>query len=280
MPKKIIIQKTTGDSAVFSQKKVAQSLRRAGAAKGLANEIAQQVARQIKPHMRTSDVYRIAFSLLKKYDERPTAARYSIKHALLALGPTGYPFEQFIGKLLQHHGYQTKVGVVMRGTCVNHEVDVDATKGTEHAIIECKFHNQLGYQTNVKVPLYVRSRFLDIERELKRTGHPDITYEPWIVTNTEFTKDAIAYGECMKMKLIGWRYPKTGGLEQLIEGTGLHPLTTLTTLNNSQKAQLLKKNIVLCKDAVEQPDLLKKIGLSHTKIDKVIQEARGVCRIT
>lgn len=278
--KPIIITKSTGDTAVFSIQKVAKSLRRAGASAGLANEIAAQVGKQIKPHMRTSDVHRIAFSLLKKNNERPLAARYSLKQAILALGPTGYPFERFVAELLKHHGYQTKVGVIMKGSCVNHEVDVVATKGSEQNIIECKFHNQIGYQTNVKVPLYVRSRFLDIERELKRTGHPGMQYVPWIVTNTQFSKDAQRYGECMKMKLIGWRYPKAGGLEKLIEDTGLHPLTCLTTLTRAEKEGLLKKQIVLCNDAIASADTMKQLGMSNAKIDRVVEEARGVCQIS
>ncbi|MGS0527278.1 hypothetical protein ACU8V7_21050 [Zobellia nedashkovskayae] len=44
------------------------------------------------------------------------------------MGPTGFPFERFIGALLTYSGYETKVGIVMDGICVTHEIDVVAEK--------------------------------------------------------------------------------------------------------------------------------------------------------
>ena len=47
-----------------------------------------------------------------------------LKQAIMELGPSGFPFEQFVAELLKCRGYQIKVGVIVEGHCVNHEIDV------------------------------------------------------------------------------------------------------------------------------------------------------------
>ena len=279
MSKKKFILKASGDEAIFSEGKVIKSLRRSGASSDLAKEVASKVGRMVHSGMSTRDVYRIAFGLLKKQQDRSVAARYSLKDAIMQLGPTGFPFERFVGEVLTARGFQTKVGITMQGACVTHEVDVLARKGEEtQYIVECKFHNSSGYQNNVKIPLYVHSRFQDLEEECKRKGDK-AKYEAWIVTNTKFSKDAILYGECKGMTLLGWRYPATGGLEKLIEETGLHPVTCLTTLPRQAKENLLKKDIVLCKDVLKNIEMLRSFGMKAGKIDQLTDEIRGVCMI-
>ena len=62
----------------------------------------------------------------------------------MELGPSGFPFENFIGHIFRHDGYSTDVGVIMQGNCVTHEVDVLACKDDRCYIVECKYHNQAG----------------------------------------------------------------------------------------------------------------------------------------
>jgi len=40
------------------------------------------------------------------------------------LGPTGYPFEKYIAKVLNTYNFTTKTNQVLNGKCVFHEVDV------------------------------------------------------------------------------------------------------------------------------------------------------------
>lgn len=267
-----------GDEVAFKKHKIVESLMRSGASKGLAKQIAHNVAKKLHTGITTTDVYRDAFAMLKKEGERHVAARYSLKEAIRDFGPTGYPFEQFVGEILREHGYKVKVGVTVKGFCVNHEIDVLAEKGEEHCFVECKFHNKKSYMTDVKVPLYIHSRFQDVTRHLERTGDTRERHQ-WIVTNTGFSQDAMRYGECMGIKLIGWRYPAEGGLEKLIEDIGLHPVTCLTTLTKGQKEALLKREVVLCRDVHKQEGVLDAIGVSGKKKEHIISEAMSVCRI-
>jgi len=158
-----IIIKANGDTVRYDRKRVMTSLLRSGASQEVANSVTDKVSAQIKSgETTTHDIYSAAYGFLKTMKQKPVAARYSLKKAIMALGPTGYPFEQLIGEVLKRKGYKTQVGVVVEGHCVPHEVDVVAIKENCHAFIEAKFHNQPGIHTDVKVPLYIHSRFLDI----------------------------------------------------------------------------------------------------------------------
>lgn len=268
------IIKADGQRVRFSVNKLIRSLRRSGAPRGLAKEIAHNVARTVTDGMSTKHIYREAKKQLKQHREINTLNRYSLKEAIHALGPTGFPFEQFLGALLKEHGYTTKTGVVMKGKCVSHEIDVVAKKVDEVALIEAKFHNQPGAVTDVKVPLYIHSRFRDVTANvLGDTTH----YRPWIVTNTKFSKDAITYGSCNGMHLVGWRYPETGGLEYLVESTGLQPVTCLSSLSQADKQFLLKKGVVLCKTLLEQDHILASMQIPKAKQRRILNEVRGLC---
>lgn len=271
--RKIRIIKGSGEEAIFSKKRIFVSLRRAGANRDVAARISDAVAKQVKAGMTTKQIYRKAFSMLKRSEQPVIAARYSLKQAIMELGPTGYPFELFLGALLSYDGFNVQTGQVLKGKCVTHEVDVVAKKGNKKILIEAKFHNTRGYTTDVKVPLYIHSRYQDIKAAHKGKA----SLEQWIVTNTRFSQDATIYGECVGLTMIGWRYPETGGLETLVEKAGLHPITCLTTLSKQQKQQLLKRETVLCKDLVEKRKNLLKLGLSKSKVAAVVAEASQLC---
>ncbi|MGK7369565.1 MAG: restriction endonuclease, partial [Candidatus Halalkalibacterium sp. M3_1C_030] len=200
--------------------------------------------------------------------------------ALLELGPSGYPFEKFIGELLNRLGYQTDTGVIVDGNCVSHEIDVIAEKDDEHFMIECKFHNRKAHKCNVKTPLYIQSRFRDVERNWRsQPGHEDKQHQGWLVTNTRFTTDARQYGKCVGLKLLSWDYPENDGLKDLISHVNLHPVTSLSTLSNQKKKLLLEQNVVFCKQICEDKQVLKSIGLDNHTMNKVFEEAMDICNV-
>jgi len=77
----------------------------------------------------------------------------------MELGPTGYPFERFIGAILEHQGYRVEIGIFAKGHCVMHEVDVIADMDDLRYMVECKFHNRQAHNSDVKVPLYTLPLF-------------------------------------------------------------------------------------------------------------------------
>lgn len=273
----INITKASGNKAPFNKGKLKQSLLRSGATNEQADEITHEVIEMLVEGMSTRKIYKTAFRLLRNYS-RPAAARYKLKQAIMELGPSGFPFEQFVGELLKHRGYKTQVGVIVKGHCVNHEIDVIAEKDEHHFMIECKFHNRQGYVCDVKISLYIQSRFLDVEKQWKQLdGHTEKFHQGWVVTNTRFSEDAAQYGKCMNMNLVGWDYPKNNGLKDWIDGSGLHPVTCLTTLTQKEKQQLLDRKIVLCKTMHHNQSVLQNIGIHSPRLEKVMKECSALC---
>src|SRR3989344_922725 len=159
----ILVKKASGEVEPFSDAKLRNSLERAKVSREMIEEIVAHVRRELVSGSKTRDIYRHAFSLLRKR-ERPAAARYSLKRAIMELGPTGHPFENLVGELLKLRGFSVKVASIVQGLCVSHEVDVVAEQGSRHIMVECKFHNEQGIKSDVKVALYVQARFEDIQK--------------------------------------------------------------------------------------------------------------------
>jgi len=268
----IYITKLSGEKQRFSLRKLERSLRRAGASKGLARKIADQIAAEVKPGMTTTDIYQQAHYLLRQY-EKGVAARYSLKRALLDLGPAGYPFEKLVGLLLREYGYQVKLNQIIQGRCASYEIDVIAQKGEKKFLVECKFHNRAGYKCDMKTALYVWARFLDIKSTTKDNS------SALLVTNTKLTTEALHYSQCVGLHVISWDYPFESSLKKLIDDANLHPLTSLLSLNKNQKQRLLQKGVVFCKQLASNPKWFKFLGLSQRQIKNVLSEIEGLVAI-
>ncbi len=278
MPK-ILIKKADGEKEFFDVAKLKRSLKRSGSNNEIIEKVAQHIQHELKEGMTTQEIYKHAFNTLRQYEhEHPeVAARYSIKRAILELGPSGFPFEQFIAGVMESQGAEdVETGVVMQGACVSHEIDVTGILKGKRFGMEVKFHNSLGTKSDLKVILYIKSRFDDLARA--RGGNKVV--QGWLVTNTRFTHNVIKYARCVgTIKLLGWDYPRNKGLEVLIEEAKLHPITMLTTLTNREKRNLLEMNKVLCRDVVGDRNVLLDAGVSADKVDKVLIQLDALTRV-
>lgn len=234
----INVVKASGEVESFSEENVIGSLIRAGSDRKLAEKIVSEIKPSLYQNIPTFEIYTAVMRALKR-EQRSLADRYDLKRAIMELGPTGYPFEKFIASVLGECGYKTLTNQIILGKCVSHEVDIVATNSRKY-LIECKFHNQPGYRTDIKVALYTYARFLDV----KEKGFE----VPWLVTNTKLTEDVKVYANCVGMKLTSWDYPGEESLRRLIDQSGLHPVTALTSISKKQKESLIERGIVFCRD--------------------------------
>lgn len=278
MKNTINIVKHSGDIVAFDDEKLIKSLRRSAANEELIQQIVQQVKASLYDGITTKKIYQMAFKMLKS-KARVSASRYKLKKAIMELGPSGFPFEKFASAILRSEGFDTKVGVFVQGQCVQHEVDVVALKDNKHYMVECKYHSDQGRFCDVKIPLYIQSRFLDVEAQWKKLkGHETKFHQGWVFTNTRFTTDAIQYGKCIGLMLLSWDYPNDNSLKQRIDKAGLHPLTALTTLTKAEKRKLLDKDIVLCKEVYGNSYLLEEIGIDKTRQKKILDDSLELCK--
>jgi len=204
--------------------------------------LAEKIVNKIKPHLYqnipTFEIYSTVMKELKK-EQKDLVEKYNLKRAIMDLGPTGYPFEKFVAAVLKESGYQTQLNQIIAGKCVSHEIDIVARNDKTYSV-ECKFHNQPGYRTDIKVALYTYARFLDI----KEKGY-DV---PWLISNTKLTEEAKIYAKCVGMRVTSWDYPEEESLRMLIDKSSLYPITALTSISRKQKENLIERGIVFCRD--------------------------------
>ncbi len=272
----IQVRKNTGELVPFDEGKLGRSLQRSGAKEEEIDEIIAEVRASLFDGITTRKIYQIAYRLLAKQSNR-AAGRFRLKKAIFQFGPSGYPFEHFVARLLEFEGYIVKTGQLINGRCVTHEVDVVAEKPGKVVMVECKFHHVESRKNDVKISLYTHSRFEDIRAERKKNDAVgNEIFEPLLITNTRFTSDAIQFGECSGMKLIGWDHPVGNSLKDWIDRSGFHPITSLKSLQKKEKQILLDKGIVLCREIAETHSLLAELHISNRRKKKILKEAEAM----
>lgn len=260
----IQILKSDGERERFNPGKLVSSLERSGASADVARHITDDIAKQLYDGVTTHEIYARAFEYLRK-DKKGSAARYSLKRAVLQFGPSGFPFEAYIAELYAAEGFDVRIDQIIPGKCVEHEVDVIISKGEDITYAEAKFHNTAGYKCDLTVVLYVKARIDDIGKK------------GLVVTNTKFTDKAVQFAQCAGLELLGWDYPQGASLHDRIDRARLYPVTALTTLSRREKTALLNDKLVLCRGLEHQGELLTKAGISGKKAEAVLEEAAALC---
>jgi len=270
----MLITKADGTLEEFKPSKLKRSLRNVGANKDEINNIVEEVEVSLYDGVSTKDIYQKAFSLLRKSKAPVVAGRYSLRRAVMELGPTGFPFEIFLARLFEAQGYHTKVGTIIPGKCAVHEIDLAAYKADHAFVAEAKFHVRPGIKSDLQVALYSYARLLDLS-ELKICSEDICGIKNLkIITNTKFTSAASKYAKCVGVELLSWDYPKEENLFSMIEKYNMYPLTVLQTINNNQKIALLNQGLVVCDDLIKRPTALSVLNLSAEKLKALLFEVR------
>jgi hypothetical protein len=266
------VLKADGSVEKFETKKLKESLKRAGATLPEVKSIISNVEAVMYDGMHTQEIYRHAFEMLKA-SETVVAARYSLRRALFNLGPTGFPFEDFLARLFESEGYKTKTRLILKGKCAEHEIDVAAYKENHSFVAEAKFHLHPGMKSDLQVALYSFARLHDLSQVKICNADVCGIKEFMIITNTKFTSSAEKYALCSGLKLLSWEFPKGNTLHDRIQRSGLYPVTVLQTLSASQKRTLIDHGAIVCQDIVNKPQLLQHIHITKQRTDAVLKEA-------
>lgn len=274
----VLVKKASGDNQLFVLEKLKRSLQNAGAKEETIAKIAIYIENWIYDGVSTKKIYSKAFSMLRD-DKTNAALRYKLKVAIMELGPTGYPFENYIGQLFEKQGFSIKTGIVVDGKCITHEMDVIATKTNEQHLVECKYSKDQGKQVSIQVPLYVRSRVNDIiNKRQELSEFQNFSFTGWVITNTRFSSDSINYSKCSALKLLAWDYPPKNGLKEVIENLKIYPITILNRLTKKEKQFLLENEIITCNQLLKAPEILKKLELTEKKEHAILNEIKNICR--
>jgi len=273
---KIFIINNLGEKQPFSWRKVYQSALRVGAQKALAKQIATRVEKEAYNNIRTSEIFKKVQEYL--YHDFPKGGmRFSLKEAMRKLGPSGFPFEKYVAEIFKRLGFAVQINQHLPGKCVFHEIDLLAKIDRQLLIGECKFHSLPGSRVDLKVAMATYACYLDLNTGgfFKKASLKKLKTRPMLITNTKFTSEAIRYAECMKIDLLGWRYPMDRGLEYVIESNKFYPITILPSLKGDLLNVCGQEQIMLAQDllSIDFVHRAKKSGISEKRLLTLKQEA-------
>ena len=272
---KIYIINNAKEKELFSWRKVYLSARRVGASKALAQDIASAIEKKAYSGMPTREIFQRIKDILSK--ELPQAGiRFNLRRGIRDLGPSGFAFERFAGEIFKHRGYFLTYNQFIKGACIRHEIDFLAAAKKQLILAECKYHKLPGNRVDTKVIEYNYAVFLDLQNgAFIKKQKKDVVISSLIVTNTKFTSRAIKYAQCIKMPLLGWKYPKGKGLEYWIESQKLYPVTILPSFKNSLIEVFMREKMMLAKNLldIDSFQFARRTGIDRKKIVVLIEEA-------
>lgn len=268
-----------GEKEPFSVQKLYRSLGRVDAPVNLIRNIADAVKKESYPGIRTSEIFDKIRKELHNQAPKP-ALRFNLKEGIRKLGPTGFPFEKFVGEIFNKLGFAVEINQHLPGLCIaDYEIDFIAKKGKIIYVGECKYRNVPGEMVHSKDVLANYARFLDIARNgpyFRKKNKQNYKIKTILVTNAKFTGDVIKYSTCMGIELLGWRYPENRGLEHLIDKYNLYPVTTLPSLRGYLRDIFSEEKIMLAQDILKiNPEIFsKKFNVSINHLYSIIKEAK------
>lgn len=251
---------------LFNISKFKKSLQRSGLDESMCEDLLKQVDPEKSYYQSTASLFRRTHDAIYKKSKK-LAAHYNIKRSILELGPTGYPFEILGAEIFKTKGFKTKVSVIKKGVFVSHEIDVVAKRPDLTIFCECKFHRNSNHKNDIKLPLYVYARYLDLKNTKK---YKKVQYA--IMTNTDFSEDAIKYSEGVGLMLFSLDYPDKNTFIDLMKQYKVYPVTILKTLKKKEAALLLEKKIVVIKHL--KVSHLENLGLTKERILEVKSEIK------
>lgn len=273
MHSEIRVIKRDGSEVVFDDGRVIGSMERAGVPPELFDHVLAHIKERVqKDNTITTDeiFYHIREFLTHK--DKKSALRFNLRQALFELGPTGFPFEQYLARVFKDQGYATATDLQMQGECVSHEIDILMEKDGKREIVEAKFHNQSFGKSDLHVVLYTYARFLDVKGKNKIDG-------VWVATNTKLTTDSITYAECKGLKVLAWNYPEDNNLQDFVERPKMYPVTIMTDLTDQEKKRMIDNEIVLAADLIKisLQEYEEKYLIEKERAKEIINSARLIC---
>lgn len=267
--------KADGTKQLFDREKIVNTCIRMGASREIADEITKKIEMNVYNGIETKKVLRMIFRLLEKY-------KSAVKHIIclresLSLLKPKPDFEHFIQILLREQGYEVAPNQIVRGRCVEHEVDAIARKHGQTYIVEVKHHLSFHTRTGLDESRIAWAILEDVNEGFE-VGLNDLKIDKaMIVTNTKFSEQAKNYAECKGIHQIGWSSPPYRGLQTMIEEKKLYPITCLKDFIATRE-RLVSKGIILLQQLVEMdPAEIEEItGISKKIFMSIIEKAKTI----
>jgi hypothetical protein len=268
------VVKASGVTEPYNRGKIARTLRRAGASERVIDAILDEAEETFHPGITTRAIFRAVMNRFERH-AGGRASRYDLKEAIRRLGPDGYSFETYVGEILRETGWRTAVRRTIQGRCAVHEIDITAEREedgiAERILVECKFHQSAGTFVDLKEMLYTWARLLDIN---ERDG-----VTPWdavmMVSNTRISGEGTSFGRCRGVRMLSWRHPAGGSLEEIVTRHKLYPVTVLRASESYGAEKFSRAGMTLARDFVggDAAALARRLGIPVPTAGALVREA-------
>lgn len=265
----MLVKKANGSTQVFEREKVVRTCLRMGANKQTAYKVAEKVERRLYDGISTAKILQMVFQFMRGY--KPIIGNLFDLRKGLSLMSSKPEFEVFVQALLAHSGFEVSPNRLLIGKCVEHEVDAIAKKDGVTFFVEAKHHSRYHTPTGLDESRIARAVLEDVIEGFA-LGKSDLKVDrAMIVTNTRYSDQAVRYGDCRDILQIGWSSPMDHGLQSMIEGKNLLPLSCLRGLGMDARLKLAVSGIVLFEQIIEEDtmELARKTGLQREFIRSI-----------
>ena len=256
-----LVKKADGSMQVFDREKIVRTCLRMGADRRAAYEIAERIERRLYPGISTERILQMIFQFMRGH--KPSVSNLFDLRKALSLMSSKPEFEVFVQALLARSGFEVTPNRLLVGRCVEHEVDAIAKKDGITFFVEAKHHSMYHTLTGLDESRIARAVLEDV-MEGVAMGKSDLKIDrAMIVTNTRYSEQAVRYGNCRNILQIGWSSPTDKGLQSMVAGTKLLPLSCLRGLGLNARIKLALSGIVLFEQIVQEDtmELARKTGL-------------------
>jgi len=273
---KIWVTKADGTRQLFEKQKVIATCLRMRTSRDVAELIADQVEERIYDGIPTHRILQMVFTYLPRHHPA-FSHRIDLRKAISLLRPQP-DWEHYVQLLLHELGYTVTTNQIVRGWCVEHEIDAVARKGDDTVLVEIKHHYKYHTLTDLDVCRVMRATFEDLTEGFDRGFNPIHFNKTLIVCNTKFSTHAQQYAQCRGIDHIGWKAPTEHGLDQIIEEKQFHPITLIKGLDRTTHTKLGDQGVILLRQLREgiPRELAKKTGVKTNKLENLAHIATEI----
>jgi hypothetical protein len=240
----MFVTKADGRREPFQREKIIRTCLRNHVSREVAEKVASKIEAKAYDGIETKKILEMIFDFLKDY--KPVHGYHTdLKEAISLLKPKP-DFEEFIRIVLRTNDYEVRRNRIVKGFCVEHEIDGIAYKNGKKILLEVKHHTNYHVYIGLETCLEYYAAFLDMNEG------SEIKFDKLLIAcNTKFSDHAKKYAKCKGIMLLGWRYPVNNGLEDLIEKFKLYPITYLAGLSKNQYERLSNVGIITLEQLIK-----------------------------
>lgn len=272
----LFVTKADGSKQPFDKQKIFRTCIRLRATNEAAQSVADRIEEKARSGITTKEILQTIFHYMKEY--RPEV-RYitDLREAIAFMRPQP-DFEQYVAMLLKEQGYDVVTNQLVKGKCVEHEVDAIARKKNECIYVEVKHHFQHHTFTGIGVFLEAWASYVDLLQGFEEAKNSYHFNKVMVVCNTKISEHAKQYSICKGIMYTGWNYPAGNSMEEMIQKKSLYPITFLKSIDRRIEAKLGDAGVITLRQLVEtnMAELASKTNVEKAKLRILVEKAREI----